>query len=520
MRRESSWPPPPGFECTYQHHCPHMAGVSVHHATLRLHQMTEEIESLRRAQETWSQEYDQLLEKYQQLKKDHAELHARWVTSHRNQFKINRTTGEDRSPESSPASKPAVAPHKKRGAPKGHPGWSRKKPTNVDRRVQVPPPSRCPHCRHGGLQPMGERWEHVQEDIVIAVRPEATCFDHHQAYCPRCDRAVVEAAEGEILNAPIGPVAKSTATWLRFGLGLSYRKVQRVFAELFGMDFVPASAWGFDRRAAAKGQALYDDLREKIQASAVVHADETSWRVDGVNHHLWFAGNAHLAYFHIDRHRDTETARHILGANFRGVLVSDDYGVYLCLKTKARQSCLAHYIRHARELDAQLDELQRNGEPHDEAARRFIQQTQALFKDACACAHRLRKRRTSRSRRLAKKAKFLNHLRRLCRHTLEHHPTETFRQRLLREQHACFTFLSHPDVEPTNNHAERSLRPSVILRKITFGNRSAAGARTHGVLTSLIHTAHRQSVHPIRFLRTLILAPTATAQAALYNNSS
>ena len=96
-------------------------------------------------------------------------------------------------------------------------------------------------------------------------------------------------------------------------MGLPYRKVQELFKDLFNLEFVPASALDFDRKAALKGEAIYEDLREKIRASSVIHADETFWRNDGVGHYAWYAGNSDLAFFHIDRHRSSEVATSILG---------------------------------------------------------------------------------------------------------------------------------------------------------------------------------------------------------------
>ena len=100
-------------------------------------------------------------------------------------------------------------------------------------------------------------------------------------------------------------------------------------------------------------------------------------------------------------------------------------------------------------------------------------------------------------------------------------PAETLRTYLAGpEQKFLFTFLRHPGVPPTNNHAEQSLRHLVIFRKICFGTRSDSGLKTHSILPSLVQTARRQGVHPREFLQTLLTADTATAQAALYNNSS
>ena len=122
----------------------------------------------------------------------------------------------------------------------------------------------------------------VQEDIVIQPRTLVTRYLHGQALCLRYNRPVVQAGEGELLNAPIGPVAKSVALYLRYRIGIPYRKTAELLRELFGLKFVPASALGFDRKAAARGTPIYEDLRDKIRASDVVHADETSWRSDGL----------------------------------------------------------------------------------------------------------------------------------------------------------------------------------------------------------------------------------------------
>jgi hypothetical protein len=100
-------------------------------------------------------------------------------------------------------------------------------------------------------------------------------------------------------------------------------------------------------------------------------------------------------------------------------------------------------------------------------------------------------------------------------------PGETLRAYLAGpQQKFLFTFLRRPGVPPTNNLAEQSLRPLVIFRKICFGTRSDSGLKTHSILPSLVQTARRLGVLPRQFLETLLTADAATAQAALYNNSS
>ena len=82
-------------------------------------------------------------------------------------------------------------------------------------------------------------------------------------------------------NCHIGPTTRAAALYLRYGLRVPYRKVQELFKVFFNMPFVPASAMAFDRQATKKGKPIYQDLREKLRASSIVHADETYWREDG-----------------------------------------------------------------------------------------------------------------------------------------------------------------------------------------------------------------------------------------------
>ena len=106
---------------------------------------------------------------------------------------------------------------------------------------------------------------------------------------------------------------------------------------------------------------------------------------------------------------------------------------------------------------------------------------------------------------------------------LDHEKSETLRLRVMlpeREYERLFVFLKVPGLSPTNNQAEQSLRTPVIFRKICFGTRSPEGSFSHSVLPSLLVTAIRQGNHPLEFFQTLFTQDTATAQEALYQDSS
>ena len=108
-------------------------------------------------------------------------------------------------------------------------------------------------------------------------------------------------------------------------------------------------------------------------------------------------------------------------------------------------------------------------------------------------------------------------MRALCATALRYAKAETFRKRLLGpEQKLLFTCFCRPHVPPTNNQAERSLRPLVIMRKVVQGTRSERGLENHSVLRSLFETARRQGKKPHEFFLALLTKDTAQAQAALY----
>ena len=453
------------------------------------------------------------------LERDNAELKARLQALHQRQFRPNKKKdAQTGGKEVEGGSSSGEGKKKKRGAPVGHPGWVRPKPERIDRTVHVPAPTICPHCQSKDLTPMEESTEHFQEDIVIQPRTLVTRYLHGQALCMRCHRPVVQAGEGELLNAPIGPVAKSVALYLRYRMGIPYRKTAELFRELFGLTFVPASALGFDRKAAARGRPIYEDLRDKIRASDVVHADETSWRSDGVGHFVWFAGNENLAFFHIDRHRSAEVAKTIFGEDFDGTLVRDRYAAYNGIGVDW-QVCIAHIITKAKEISTEHALLPQTEK--DAATGPFCDRVMDLCSRLCDAGQKLKSGDIPWKAAAKIEKRFVTELNNICKQPLRFKPAETLRSYLAGpEQKFLFTFLRRPGVPPTNNHAEQSLRHLVIFRKICFGTRSESGLKTHSILPSLVQTARRQGVHPRKFLQTLLTADTATAQAALYNNSS
>lgn len=501
---------PDDFRCPYRDGCPYLEGLSTSWVWQERQDNAFLTSDYERQLEELNRQLDQQARKRRDLELENQQLRAQLHALHRRQFKGRRAAAQP------PASCPS-AQRKKRGAPLGHPPWQRAKPKRIDQIIRVPAPQRCPDCHSPDLQPVEQVHEHVQEDIVLEPRTVVTCFRHQQAHCPRCSKDVWLPGGGEMIGAYIGPAAKATAAYLRYQLNVSDRKISQFFSDFFGLKFVAASAYGFERQTVRRGLPLYEDLRQKIRALPVAHADETSWRHDGNPYWAWYAGNQELAFFHLDAHRSGEAAQAVLGERFGGTLVADAYASYNEVHPKDRQSCLAHIKTKAKELEAELTLLK--GKAADPAARSFCQSIQAWVRNACQ-AHQRLCRGPWRAKSAKRKGQALRkELRALCTVALRYAKAEAFRKRLSGpQQKLLFTCFRRPQVPPTNNQAERSLRPLVIMRKVVHGTRSDKGLQNHSVLRSLFETARRQGKQPHQFFLTLLTKTTAQAQAALYRH--
>ena len=509
--------PPSGYECSYRNTCPHMDGLSTMWVYGEYRRANDVYLEHLRIIDNLTQCVKTRDKRITLLERENAEIRAKFIALHQRQFKPNKKTAAETGGEIAEDARLPERKAKKRGAPVGHPGWSRPIPPRIDRTIPVAAPTICPHCQSGDLTPVEELNEHIQEDIELRPKTVVTCYQHEMVFCERCKRTVVQAGDGELLNAQIGPVAKSTAVYLRYTMGLSYRKVKVLFRDLFGLNFVPASAVGFDRKAAKQGAPIYEDLREKIRASKVVHADETSWRNEGIGHFVWFAGNVDLAFFHIDRHRSQDVAKSIFGEDFQGTLVRDRYAAYNGIG-KEWQSCWAHINTKAKEIGQQHGLLPE--EQKDSSVTSFVERLRQLCSEVCEAGQKLKTGEFPWEQTAKLEKQFSNKLKIICKSPLGFGPAETLRSYLIGpERKSLFTFLRHEGVPPTNNHAEQSLRFMVIFRKILFGNRSERGLLTHSILPSLLQTAIRQRVSPRKFLEILFTAGPDSAQAALYQNS-
>lgn len=285
-------------------------------------------------------------------------------------------------------------------------------------------------------------------------------------------------------------------SFLRFGIKISERDVTALFSKAFNLKITSSAIAGFMDQLKSEALPIYNDLLSVLKKGSFIHADETGWSIDGINHWLWKFSNKKICVSHIDKGRGQAVVEKMLGDKYDGVLISDFLSAYNKIPTKAKQRCLVHI---GRDLDKVIEYWQDDREVmrYCQGLKKILDDAIQLYKeyksriwDAAYC-----RRRESITQAL-NDFKFPNPNKRILKR---------FAKRLIRHKNEILTFLYVKDIDPNNNHAEQQIRPDVIFRKITFGNRSYNGAENHSVIMSIIQTMKLNGIEPIAALEKILL---------------
>jgi transposase len=495
--------------CGHPNHCPHAGGASIGTLIHFAHESTEYLSSLQRTIDAERKRSCELFNELEDVRYQLAQVKLELKLERQYKFATNEQ--QSQSQNESALQENASQESRKRGAPVGHPGWFRPTPTVYDWDVDVGPPSKCPHCRSGVVILDSDPQEHFQEDIIDG-QYRVVLYRHVVARCPQCDVFVQKAGKGEILNSRIGPRLRSKAVYLRNVIGISYRKVPRAIEEMFGVCFTPAALIGFEKALIELAEPVVDDIAKKLGSSdGAVHADETFWTLDGKRSYFWVHGDTKFIHFQFNTSRAGHISRDVLGPDFTGTLVTDCYSGYHAHVAGAKQKCLAHLARTARDWQKLTDP--------STVDHQFFEDVKQFVKRACKF-HRDRKaKRWSRKKQSPEIGWLRSELERLSLTDVTHEKSITLQGRILRHLGEWLVFIDDPRVPPTNNLAERALRPLVVLRKLTFGSRSHEGAERMAGLMSVAETARRHDHRASDIYYELYTRPPDRVLRNLYANA-
>jgi transposase len=423
----------------------------------------------------------------EKLKEENAYLKFKLDEIQSKRFKSKKI----KPPDDTPSAKPTP---KKRGGLFGHAGWFRKKPKTIDRIEEVTL-DKCPSCGSSDLGDCKHIEEHIQEDIILP-KTETILYKRRHYYCRGCKKIVSSKGKGELPKSYIGPKAKSLAAFLKYVIKISDRDIRTLFRKVFNLDIATSSITDFKTILKDKAMPLYGKLLEELRKSPFIHADETGWPVDGDNQWLWKFSNKTIAISHIDKGRGQKVVENILGKNYLGVLISDFLSAYNKIITKAKQRCLAHLFRDLKKVVKYWS--------GDKEVLRYCRRLGKILKDAITLYKEYKDKEWD-ERYYVKRARIKDAFDDFRFPNPNKRILARFAKRLTRHKDEIFTFLYIKGVDHHNNHAEQQIRPDVIFRKITNGNRSLKGAENHSVLMTILQTAKLNNLDPISTLEDILI---------------
>lgn len=397
--------------------------------------------------------------------------------------------------------KKKVDPAKKKrpGRKPGHAGAFRKVPSQIDQEIEVPLPC-CPCCS-GAVENLAPLAQYIEE--IPPVRPHVTRLVTWSAECPLCGEVrsthPLQTSVGQgAAKVQLGPRALALAATLNKKLGLTTRKTCLILKQLSGLSITPGGLTQALARVAGKVEAEYGQLVEQIRSSDAVFADETSWWVGGPGWWLWvFTTRQGCTFYRVDESRNSEVVKDVLGEDFSGILVSDCLNIYDAPDYR-KHKCIAHH----------LQAIKKARERPDTTDPSYLDEWKMLFQHVIALYNKHEK--CDAARFAEESSRLMDWSDRLLNRSCIQSGDVAVQNRLLKQQAHLFGCLEDTAAEPTNNRAERALRPAVIARKLSCGNKTEAGRRTWQILTSLATTCDGRSMDFVDFLTArLPLAPHA-----------
>lgn len=451
-------------------------------------------------EEAHNEQYAALLAENARLKEENAALRKRLEELEARLNKNSRNSSKP--PSSNPpwmSNKPPKTPGERPpGGQPGHPGHSRSllPPDQVSEVVEVKP-QECRKCgrRLRGTDPQPRRHQVTDLPPVVAQTLE---YLMHRLICPDCGISTSAQLPAGVSSGNFGPGVEALAAYLSGQARLSKRLVQEVMKDCFGISMSLGAVVAAQQSVSEALEEPVSEARAYMQEQTVIHADETSWKEgsnqpDGTGRAkawLWVAATRWVSVFLIHAHRGADAARALLG-EFAEYLVTDRWNGYHEWPIRKRQICWAHLIR-----DFTAFSEWKGGETLGKA---LLEESKKLF----ALWHRVRDGTLGRQTFRREAGLIRRRVEELLHQAARSQNRELARScgRMLKVFPAFWTFIRIPGMEPTNNTAERALRPGVLYRKISFGTQSSEGSRFVERMLTVVATLRLQSRNVLGYLR-------------------
>ena len=427
-------------------------------------------------------------EEVKQLRMENEKLHEQLRTNSRNSSKPPSSDPPSTAGKEQKRNKPDG---RKPGGQPGHEGKTREllPVEQCDEVVDCKPQERC-ECG-GKVGPAEGEPERHQVLEIPAIKPEVTEYRMFAGICEDCGRHFRCVLPPGVPNGMLGPRAMGITSLFSGKFRLSKRNIEEMLADILGTTICLGTVSNVEDRVSEAIEKPVEEAREFIQEQDVVNMDETGWKEENKKAWLWTAVTSCVAVFVIRLSRSAEVAREILGEAFKGILVSDRYSSYNWVDALRRQLCWSHLIRDFVKISERSGQSAKIGTELLEYARKMF----GLW-------HKVRDGPLDRHAFQVA----MEPIRQKIENLLEqgascgHKKTQQTCKRILKLKAALWTFVDVPGVEPTNNVAERTVRPGVLWRKQSFGTQSKRGSQFVERMLTVSATCKLQGRNVLEYL--------------------
>jgi hypothetical protein len=335
--------------------------------------------------------------------------------------------------------------------------------------------------------------------------PEVVEHRFHALVCPGCESLTRAASTAIVAQGGYGPRLSGIVVLLSGQAHQSHRQVVALLDELFGVVLSTGMVSRLRRQFTQSVQPALAAAQAYIQQQSVLGMDETRFRQansDGPNGAprqgwLWVMTTPLVSYFAIRLSRSQAVAQSLLGEAYAGIVGSDRYSSYNYLPLAQRQVCWAHLKRDFTAM------AEREGK-----SAAIGQALLAIEQDVFALWHDFRTGTIGRAGLAAQILPLRQDLKRILGAAADWDQkgktpldkTARTCAQMLKLEPAFWTFVEQPGVEPTNNDAERALRPAVLWRKVSFGTQSAAGSAFVAAALTVITSLKAQNRNVLDYL--------------------
>ncbi len=416
----------------------------------------------------------------------------------------SRTSSRPPSSDAPNRQRPRGTPSgRKPGGHVGHPGHTRTLVTveEVDGLLPLKP-GECARCQPPlrGTDAFPQRHQMLE---MPPIKPLVTEYQLHQLVCPACGDLTRAAWPQGVATLASGPRVQAMTARLTGASRLSKRLTQGLWAEIFGLPRSLGTLANLEQTMARTLAEPVAQARTSVPQQATLSVEETGWRQGRERAWLWVAVSTWGTVLVVRLSRGGPVARELLGDALDGIVVSDRWSGSTWYPVRWRPWCWAHLLRDIEAMIERGDGSREIGESLKTVAQRMFHWW-----------HRVRDGTLQRS-------SFRSSMRPVRRECIDWLAagsrcgvarTEGVCRELLKRREAWWTFVHLDGVEPTNNAAERSMRPGVLWRKHSCGTHSAQGSRCVEALMTVVATRKQQHRNPLDYR-------TAACEATLHDEA-